>query len=198
MIDAVNEQPVQDIGAGSPAVRAAVPVSRGRRWVFVATVSVVLLVILGVGAWGGYREARKQRSELKVLRETVEAAAAPGELVVVDDRLLGWALGRGSGGLLKPNLLVLGADAAPSTLLEHLGPSRREMVLVARPDDRLVKALDAAGFSVAQEVGWVQWDPGGTGRGLLGRSGARIFFVVAPKTGTGEHGEGAVSSSEAR
>jgi hypothetical protein len=148
-----------------------------------AAVSAVLLGILGLGAWGGYREAREQRYELKVLREAVEAAAAPGELAVVDDRLLGWALGQGGGGLLKPNLLVVGVDASPSSLLQHLSANRREMVLVATPDDRLVRSLDAAGFSVAQEVGWVTWDPGGTGRGLLGRSRVRIFFVVAPKAG---------------
>jgi hypothetical protein len=136
---------------------------------------------------------------LKVLREAAEAAAAPGELVVVDDRWLGWALGRGGGGRLNPSLLVVGEDAPASSLLERLGPSRREMVLLATPDDRLVKALDAAGFSVAQEVGWVSWDPGGTGRGLLGRSGVRIFFVVAPKTGAaGAKAAPAVSSNGER
>jgi hypothetical protein len=158
-------------------------------------VSALLLGVLGLGVWGGYREAKQQRYELKVLREAVEAAAAPGELVVVDDRWLGWALGRGGGGLLKPNLLVVGEDAPARSLLSHSSPNRREMVLLARPDDPLVKALDAAGFSVAQEVGWVPWDPGGTGHGLLGRSQVRIFFVVAPKTGdSGAEAAPAVSS----
>jgi hypothetical protein len=155
----------------------------------------MLLGILGVGAWGGYREARKQRYELKVLQETLEAAAAPGELVVVDDRLLAWALGRGGGSSLKPNLLLVAADAPASSLLAQ-SKSRREMVLLAQPEDRLVGALDAAGFSVAQEVGWVPWDPGGTGHGLLGRSRVRIFFVVAPKKpSAGDEGQGAPALS---
>ncbi len=97
--------------------------------------------------------------------------------------------------MLQPNLLVVGADASASSLLERPRSNRREMVLLAKPDDRLVEALDAAGFSVAQEVGWVPWDPGGTGRGLLGRSRVRIFFVVAPKTGGGGKGGAAVSSN---
>jgi hypothetical protein len=192
----MNESSLQNAQVSSVSTVADLPVSRRWRWARVVGVLVVVLAILGLGAWGGYREARKQRYQLKVLRETVEAAAAPGELVVVDDRLLGWALGRGGGGLLKPNLLVVGTNAPASSLLSHLSANRREMVLVAMPDDRLVKALDAAGFSVAQEVGWVTWDPGGTGRGLLGRSGVRIFFVVAPKTGASRQGAPAVSSSE--
>ncbi len=194
MIDAVSELPIEDVGAEfAPVVRAA-PVRGGRRWGLAAAASLALLGIVGLAIWGGYREAKKQRYELKVLRETAEAAAAPGELVVVDDRLLGWALGRGGGGLLKPNLLVVDAETPASSLLNHLSASRREMVLLARPDDRLVESLDAAGFSVAQEVGWVPWDPGATGRGLLGRSRVRIFFVVAPKTPVGG-GQGAPAVS---
>lgn len=205
MIDAVNESSLQDVnesslkdaGAVSASSATAAPVVQRRRWGLVV-VSAMALGILGLGAWGGYREARTERYELKVLREAVEAAAAPGELVVVDDRLLAWALGRGGGRLLQPNLLVVGADAPVSSLLSRLSSNRREMVLLARPDDRLVQALDAAGFGVAQEVGWVPWDPGGTGRGLLGRSRVRIFFVVAPKTGAGGKGAAAVSSNGAK
>jgi hypothetical protein len=195
MIDAVSQSPLEDVGAGFPAVVTAAPHVRTRRWGLAAAVWFGLVGIAAAGLWGGYREARTLRYELKVLRDTAEAAAAPGELVVVDDRLLGWALGRGGGGLMKPNLLVVSAGAPPSSLLEHLSANRREMVLVARPDDPLVRALDAAGFSVAQEVGWVPWDPGERGRGLLGRSRVRIFFVVAPKTGAGGKGGAAVSSN---
>ena len=178
MIDAVT-----DPGLDPPDnVSVATPHRRGLWWLLML---VVLLGVTAVGAALGrglYREAARQRNSLKQMRDAVEGASAPGEVVAVDDALLGWALRRGSDGVLRQSVwTVRERESAASVLAQLRKANRREMVLVATPDDRLVQSLDAAGFTVAQEVGWVPWDLSGSGRALLGRGKMRIYFVVAPR-----------------
>ena len=56
-----------------------------------------------------------------------------------------------------------------------------EAVLIARPDDPLLRSLRAAGYRLTPEAaGVVPWDEAGDGSGLCGRAAVRIFFVLPP------------------
>jgi hypothetical protein len=178
MIDAVNESLTDEKSVFLEASNAPLERIWLPRLAFWIAVFGVLLVAAG---WGGRRVYRSQRSALKVMREAVEASTAPGEAVVVDDRLLAWTLRRGSDGVLKDSVWTVSENVEAASLLERLAKTnRREMVVVATPDDGLIRNLDAAGFTVAQEVGWVPWDVSGKGWSLLGRGQKRIYFAVAP------------------
>jgi len=150
-----------------------------------AWVAVIwLLLVSGTAAgWIGRREVHKQLGALRTMREAVERSLAPGEMVVVDDRLLAWALRGGRGDELRQSVWAVSEDVPVASLLAQMDAAkRREILVVATPEDRLIQHLDAAGFNVAQEVGWVPWDVKGNGLALLGRGKMRIYFVVAPKT----------------
>ncbi len=156
-----------------------------RRRVNVRTVVAAFVVVFVVGTLAGrvgYLEWHREKGALRVMRLAVEESLAPGEVVVVDDRLLGWALRHGSDGVLRQSVWSVGEDESASSLLTRLQQAKtREVVVVATPDDRLIQHLDAAGFTVAQEVGWVPWDLKGNGLALLGRGRKRIFFAVVPQ-----------------
>ncbi|WP_220464971.1 hypothetical protein [Granulicella sp. 5B5] len=149
------------------------------------TIAAVLLVVFLAGAVlgrVGYVEYYRQKNALRVMRLAVEQSLAPGEVVVVDDHLLGWALRRGSDGVLRQSVWSVGQNEPVSSLLARLRQAKtNEVVVVATPGGRLIRNLDAAGFSVAQEVGWVPWDLQGNGTALLGCGKKRIFFAVPPK-----------------
>ena len=172
---------------------------RLRVWV----VFVSLMVVAGaLVRWVGMREFRKQQGALCGMREAVEQSLAPGERVVVDDRLLAWALRGGRNGDLRECVWAVSEDVPVASLLVQMrAEKRRELVVVAAPEDRLIQDLDAAGFSVAQEVGWVPWDVKGNGLALLGRGKMRIYFAVAPPVGvdaepSAKHKGDAVSSKK--
>lgn len=151
----------------------------------VRTIAAVLMVVFLAGAVlgrVGYVQYYRQKEALREMRLAVEQSLAPGEVVVVDDPVLGWALRRGSDGVLRDSVLSVRASEPANQLLARLRQSKTtEVLVVATPDDTFVRHLDAAGFSVAQEVGWVPWDLNGTGRALLGRGRKRIFFAVVPR-----------------
>ncbi len=150
---------------------------RGR----VLGVLVALVALVAALGWVSYKIARAQRFQLQALRERIGAAASPGELVVVDDRVLGWALRRGEGRGLQVDLSVMDEHTAPSSLLADLANHPREVVLVARPESRLVKTLSAAGYVVVIQTGSVPWDTGGAVSRILGWGKMRILFVMHPK-----------------
>lgn len=156
-----------------------------QRRVNLQVIAAILAVVFVAGAVvgrAGYAEWQRQKTEMREMRLAIEQTLAPGEVLVVDDRLLGWALRRGSDGVLRQNVWSVSQDEPASSLLARLRQSKTtEMLVVATPDDRLIQHLDAAGFGVAQEVGWVPWDVRGNGLSLLGRGKKRIFFVVPPK-----------------
>ncbi len=164
-------------------------------WVMLAG---LLLVTGALARWVGMREFRKQQGALRGMREAVEQSLAPGEKVVVDDRLLAWALRGGRQGELRDSVWTVGEDVPVASLLAQMrAEKRREMVVVATQEDRLIQHLDGAGFSVAQEVGWVPWDVKGNGLALLGRGKMRIYFAVAPPLpaeSSAKHKGGDVSS----
>jgi hypothetical protein len=115
----------------------------------------------------------------------------------VDDRLLAWALRGGRQGELRESVWAVSEDVPVASLLTQMrAEKRRELVVVATPEDRLIQHLDAAGFSVAQEVGWVPWDVKGNGLALLGRGRMRIYFAVVPlpAESSAKHKGGDVSS----
>lgn len=171
------------------AAGATANVELHRRGFSVGRIVAAIAVVFLVGAFAGrvgYVEWQRQKNALRLMRGTVEESLAPGEVVVVDDRLLGWALRRGSDGVLQQSVWSVSQDEPASSLLARLRQAKtREMVVVATPDDLLIQHLDAAGFTVAQEVGWVPWDLKGNGWALLGRGRKRIFFAVAPKESVG-------------
>lgn len=168
------------VTAGKPA--------KGRSPVRVAAAALTIVFAIGaVAGRFGYVEWDRQKSALRLMRLAVEESLAPGEVVVVDDRLLGWALRRGSDGVLRDSVWSVSEDEPASSLLARLRQAKaREVVVVATPDDRLIRHLDDAGFTVAQEVGWVSWDLNGDGMALLGRGRKRIFFAVTPSDATGK------------
>jgi hypothetical protein len=149
---------------------------------FWATVSVVAVTLGGLLLRVGSHELQKQRGALNMMREEVQGSLAPGEIVLVDDRLLAWALRRDADADMQQSVWTVSQDVPVSSLLARMDSAKRsEVVVVAAPDDRLIRHLDEAGFSVAQEVGWVPWDLKGNGLALLGRGKMRIYFAVAPK-----------------
>jgi hypothetical protein len=169
--------------------------SRGAAWhvlrraaLWLAWATPFALLIVGL-LW---MEVPRERGALRSMRDTVQQSLAPGEVLLVDDRVLGWALERGGDGILRQNVWSYGGDVTYASLLPRMVRERRkEMVVLATPDGDLVRRLDGAGFSVAQEVGWVPWDVKGNGYGLIGRARKRIYFAVVP---TGFDGKGKVSS----
>jgi hypothetical protein len=184
MIDAVTDFQTDEKSAklqANSAPLAQIWTPRTRFWLTVFSVVAVAFAICAGFGWAGRRVYKSQKSALKAMREAVEASMAPGEAVVVDDRLLAWALRRGSDGVLKDSVWAVAEDVPAASLLDRLAKTnRREMVVVATPEDGLVRSLDAAGFTVAQEVGWVSWDVSDKGWSLLGRGRKRIYFAVAP------------------
>jgi hypothetical protein len=165
-------------GARAAGVRAP-GADHGRG--FWAAVFLVGIVLGGLVGGVGVREVRKQQGALQMMREAVQGSLAPGEIVVVDDRLLAWALRSDGDAEMKQGVWAVSEDVQISSLLARMDAAkRREVVVVATPEDRLVRHLDEAGFSVAQEVGWVPWDLKGNGLSLLGRGKMRIYFAVAP------------------
>jgi hypothetical protein len=155
-----------------------------------------ILLLSGLKAF--HYEWQREMAALRSMRNLMEQTLAPGEVVLVDDRMLGWALGRGDNGTLRQSVWTLGRDVTTDSLLPRLvREQRREMIVLATPDGDLVRRLDAAGFSVAQEVGWVPWDMNGKGRTLFGRGKKRLYFAVAPK-GANTAKAGETISSEAK
>jgi hypothetical protein len=202
MIDAVTDSQTEEMSATlhtRSAPLAYKPQPRMRFWTVFSSVVIVGLMLCAIAVYGGRRIYKNQRYALKVMREGVEASTAPGEAVVVDDKLLAWALRRGSDGVLKDSVWTVPENVSAASLLDRLAKTgRREMVVVATPDDGLIHSLDAAGFTVAQEVGWVPWDVGGTGRSLLGRGKKRIYFAVAPRIAVAPRSAVAPISSKAK
>jgi hypothetical protein len=183
MIDAVTDSQTDEMRVFSAPPDATLARKRlpWRGFCLTACAVVVAFAICAGVGWGGLRVYGSQRRALRAVRNAVEGAAAPGEAVVVDDRLLGWALRRGHDGVLRDSVWTVSEDVSAASLLDRLAKvNRREIVVVATPDDRLIRSLDAAGFTVAQEVGWVPWDLSGRGWSLLGRGRKRIYFAVVP------------------
>ena len=177
----ITEIPALSVTATSAERQRRVP--SGRR---IVAAFVVVFLLGAIAGRVGYVEWQRQKNALRLMRGTVEESLAPGEVVVVDDHLLGWALRRGSDGVLRQSVWSVNQDEPASSLLARLRQAKmNEMVVVATPDDRLIQHLDAAGFTVAQEVGWVPWDLKSNGWALLGRGRKRIFFAVAPKESAG-------------
>ncbi len=143
----------------------------------IAAAALVCVVLGGIAGWGCFRVIRGQRYQLRMLRQAIGTAAAPDELVVVDDRVLGWALVRSKGRDGLENLQVTADDVAPSSLLVNLEDHRREIVVVARPTARLLRTLSAAGYVLVLRAGSDAWAVGGRGQRLLGWGEMRIFFV---------------------
>jgi hypothetical protein len=137
----------------------------------------LVLSLVGIARF----EVPRERAALRSMRDMLEQSLAPGEIVLVDDRLLGWVLTRGADKTLRQSVWTLGNDVTTDSLLPRLERERRrEMVVLASPNGDLVRRLDAADFSVAQEVGWVPWDVTGKGFALMGRGKKRIYFAVVP------------------
>ena len=164
---------------------ATVKTEAAREHIHVRTIAAVLVVVFLAGATlgrVGYVEYHRQKDALRLMRMAVEQSLAPGEVVVVDDPLLGWALRRGRDGVLRDSVWsVRESEPADGLAAKLRGEKTAEVLVVATPGDAFVQNLDAAGFSVAQEVGWVPWDLNGKGNALLGRGKMRIFFAVVPK-----------------
>jgi hypothetical protein len=148
----------------------------------VTGVLVALALVVGGFGWDVYRLEKGLKFQLRVLRQRIGASASPDESVVVDDRVLGWALRRGEGRGAQIPLFVVGDDTVPSSLLAELASCPREIVVVARPDSRLLRTLNAAGYAVVTEAGSAPWDTRSVGSLLLGWGKMRIFFVMRQKT----------------
>src|ERR1700761_3055081 len=115
-----------------------------------------LVLLIGAFLW---TEIPHERDALRSIRDAVEQSMAPDGVVLVDDRLLGWALRRGGDGALRHDVWVAGKDVTVDSLPARMvREQRHEILVLATPDGELIRQLDAAGFSVAQEVGWVSWD----------------------------------------
>jgi hypothetical protein len=137
----------------------------------VALLGCVALVLAGL-PW-----LRHQHKALLYLQNHVELAAAPGETVLVDDRCLGFMLGRMGSRMAGHPVTVVTSTTAR-------GPGDGEAVLIARPDDPLLGSLRAKGYRVLPDAsGDVPWDPAGDGSGLCGRAAVRIFFVLPQGSG---------------
>lgn len=148
-----------------------------------AWVLLAWLLLAGAGLWKSVLRPmyRRQTRALRSMRESVEVSLAPGELLVVDDRLLAWALRHGKNNPLRPSVWTVHEDIPVSELLQRMQAEKtRELVVVATPEDHLIRNLDAAGFNVAEQVGWVPWDLKGDGLAMLGRGRMRVYFAVAP------------------
>jgi hypothetical protein len=163
-----------------------------RKRVLLVSVWIAILILLVVSLF--HFEIPRERAALRSMGNMLEQSLAPGEVILVDDRFLGWAL-KNSDDTLRPSVWTLGKDVSVDSLLPRLERERRgEMVVLATPDGELVRQLDAAHFSVAQEVGWVPWDVTGRGHALMGRGKKRIYFAVAPKRSHAGEAGGKVSS----
>ncbi len=159
-------------------------------------VVIVLAMVAGAG-WVAHRFAKRARFQANSLRQRIAAGAGPGELVVIDDRILGWELQRSTDGLPGGNLSVMDDDVAPSSLLADLEKDPREVIVVARPDARMLKTLSAAGYVLVPEAGSRPWDTGGRGSRVFGWGAMRIFFVRPPqKSEAGAEPPGSAVSSE--
>jgi hypothetical protein len=137
---------------------------------------ILALVLLGCVALAlaGLPWLRREHEALIYLQNHVELAAAPGEPVLVDDRCLGFALGKiGSRLADHPEAVFTAAGVR--------GLGDQEAVLVARPGDPLLVSLRATGYRVTPDAsGDVPWDPTADGSALCGRAAVRIFFVLPP------------------
>jgi len=137
--------------------------------------AALFLGCLALGLWALPR-LRAEHKTLIYLQNHVELAAAPGETVLVDDRWLGLGLRWMGSRAATHQVTVVRGDR-----LEKIEFPAGEAVLVARPDDALVRQLRAAGYRVTPEAtGVVPWDASGDGSGLCGRAAVRIFFVLPP------------------
>jgi len=137
--------------------------------------AALFLGCLALGLWALPR-LRAEHKTLIYLQNHVELAAAPGETVLVDDRWLGLGLRWMGSRAATHQVTVVRGDR-----LEKIEFPAGEAVLVARPDDALVRQLQAAGYRVTVEAaGAVPWDKTGDGSGLCGRAAVRIFFVLPP------------------
>jgi hypothetical protein len=140
---------------------------------------VLAVVLLGCVALvvAGLPRLRREHKAMIFLQNHIELAAAPDEPVLVDDRCLGFVLRRIGSRLAGHPVVVVrapGGDGLPDL----------EVVLVARPDDPLLRALRTAGYQVTQDAsGDTPWDPAGDGAGMCGRAAVRIFFVLPPGHG---------------
>ena len=145
--------------------------------------AALFLGCVAVGLWALPR-LRAERKTLIYLQNHIELAAAPGEPVLVDDRWLGLAIRWvGSRAATHPVAVVRGDR------LERAEFPAGEAILVARPDDTLVRQLRAAGYRVTPEAaGAVPWDAASDGSAMCGRAAVRIFFVLPPD------GHGAIPS----
>ena len=137
--------------------------------------AALFLGCVAVGLWA-LPWLRAERKTLIYLQNHIELAAAPGEPVLVDDRWLGLALR-----WVGPRAATHPVAVVRSDRLERAEFPAGEAVLVARPDDALVRQLRAAGYRVTPEAaGAVPWDAASDGSAMCGRAAVRIFFVLPP------------------
>ena len=140
---------------------------------------LAVLVLTGVAVGtASLPRLRRERLALVRLQGHMERSAAPDEPLLTDDRWL--ALGMRWVGLRMPGHAVSLAITVRD--VENLPPGR-EAVLVARPQDALLRSLQSGGYTLTPETPdglGVSWDETGDGTALCGHAGVRIFFVLPP------------------
>jgi hypothetical protein len=139
-----------------------------RRTLYVLFFALLLLAAIGAS---GLRLARREHTILVRFRHHVERAAAPGELVLVDDKWLATLLHPSVTSDLQQKLVVTAKGLDPAAVLS----SREEFVLVTRDDDPMLGSLRQHGFVLTQDA---MWDESRLGEKLPIRGTVRIYFVA--------------------
>lgn len=131
--------------------------------IFVVFLVLLLLIAVGVEA---ARSARQQRWALVILMFRIDAAAAPDEAVVLDDRWLAFEIRHGAPAGLQVPLVVL---QKPEDALRGEG----EVVLVTTETDPALARLRSEGYGVLVDTMAVPSD-------LYAGRRVMVFFVTRP------------------
>jgi hypothetical protein len=143
-------------------------------------VAVVLLVFCIAGAialpW-----LRGEKLRLLMLRNQIEACAAPDEPVLIDDWLLNRALQwKGSPALKRQLVYVQKRQIPPQLLAARNEAAMQEMVLVVPEGDPLAGDLQSHGYTLLPNASQAVWVAAGKGFQVPGHGVFRIYFTMHP------------------
>jgi hypothetical protein len=129
--------------------------------------------VIGVCAVGyaGARGLRHERNVALRFSERIEAAEAPGEPVLVHNRLAAIALRWTASASLKRQLVAMHGPTLPDSIT-----GSGEFIVVASPGDVLLRRLHEQGLRLIPAI------TGIAGADATIPGGARIYFAVPPKS----------------
>lgn len=150
----------------NPSVSASENRQRPKDRLFVLFLVLLVLAMVGLKA---ARSVRQQRWALVILQFRIDAAAAPGETVVLDDRWLAFEIRHGAPAALRVPMLVL---PRPEDALR----GQSEVVLVTTESDPALARLCSEGYGVLPDAMARPSD-------LYAGRRVMVYFVTSPKAG---------------